>query len=152
MNCAIGVNCVVARVYTGDGSGLLVAWVMGLWGSSLASFPLLSSLNKGRISSSFSMAHILYLIVGHPAVPQEELLLIQLSIPLEAAVEPAHPKLLQSSTYPLDFLPLYDQAVGRALKLNIVGCQLADPLHFETHLMFVPGGPPQYKFFDSIGH
>ena len=55
MNCAVGVNCVVGRVYTGsgDGSGLLVAWVMGFWGSSLASFPLLSSLNKGRISSSF---------------------------------------------------------------------------------------------------
>ena len=55
MNCAAGVNCVVSRVYTGsgDGSGLLVAWVMGFWGSSHASFPLLSSLNKGRIYSSF---------------------------------------------------------------------------------------------------
>ena len=80
--------------------------------------------------------------MGHPAVPQEELLLIQLSIPLEAAVEPAHPKLFQSSTHPLDFHPLDDQAVGQALKLNIVGCQLAKPLHFETHLIFVPGGSP----------
>ena len=85
--------------------------------------------------------------MGHPAVPQEELLLIQLSIPLEAAVEPAHPKLLQSSPHPLGFLPLDDQAVGQALKLNIVSCQLADPLHFETHLIFVPGGSPQYGFF-----
>ena len=52
---ASGVNCAVGRVYTGfrDGSGLLVAWVVGFWGSSPASFPLLSSLNKGRISSFF---------------------------------------------------------------------------------------------------
>ena len=93
------------------------------------------------------MAHILYLIVGHPAVPQEELLLIQLSIPPKAAVEPALQKLFQSSTHPLDFLPLCDQAVGQALNLNIVGYLLADPLHFEIHLMFVPGGSPQYGFF-----
>ena len=53
MNCAAGVDCVVGMVYIGDSSGLLVAWVMGFWGSSLASFPLLSSLNKGRIPSSF---------------------------------------------------------------------------------------------------
>ena len=92
------------------------------------------------------MAHILYLIVGHPAVPQEDLLLIQLSIPPEAT------KLFQSSTHPLDFLPLDDQAVGQALKLNIVGCRLADPLHFETHLIFVPGGSPQHGFFSLIGH
>ena len=90
--------------------------------------------------------------MGHPAVPQEMLLLIPLSIPPEAAVEPAHPKLFQSSTHPLDFLPLYDQAVWQALKLNIVGYQIADPIPFETHLMFIPGGSPQYKFFDSIGH
>ena len=52
---ASGVNCAVGRVYTGsrDDIGLLVAWVVGFWGSSPASFPLLSSLNKGRISSSF---------------------------------------------------------------------------------------------------
>ena len=50
-----GVGFAVSRVYTRsiDGSGLLVAWVVGFWGSSLASFPLLSSLNKGRTSSSF---------------------------------------------------------------------------------------------------
>ena len=80
--------------------------------------------------------------MGHPAVLQEELLLIPLSIPSEAAVEPAHPKLCQSNTHPLDFLPLDDQAFGQALKLNIVGCQIANPLHFETHLIFVPGGSP----------
>ena len=85
--------------------------------------------------------------MGHPTVPQEELLLIQLSIPPEAAVEPTLQKLFQSSTHPLDFLPLDDQAIGQALNLNIVGCQLADPLHFETHLMFIPGGSQQYKFF-----
>ena len=62
----------------------------------------------------FSMAHILYLIVGHPAIPQEELLLIQLSIPPEATVEPALQKLFQSSTHPLDFLPLDDQATRQA--------------------------------------
>ena len=94
------------------------------------------------------MAHSLHIIVGHPAFPQ----LVPLSIPPEAAVELAHPKLFQSSTHPLDFLPLYDQAVGQALKLNIVGCQIANPLHFETNLIFVPRGSPQYGFFDSIGH
>ena len=36
----------------------------------------------------FSMANILHIIVGHPAVPQE-LLLIPLSILPEAVVEPA---------------------------------------------------------------
>ena len=52
---ASGVNYVVGRVYTRsrDDSRLLVAWVVGFWGSSPASFPLLSSLNKGRISYSF---------------------------------------------------------------------------------------------------
>ena len=59
VNCAACVNCAVGsghgRVYTRsrDDSGLLVAWVVGFWGSSPASFPLLSSLNKGRISSFF---------------------------------------------------------------------------------------------------
>ena len=92
------------------------------------------------------MAKKQHLVLGQPAVPQE-LLLIPLSIPPEAAVEPTHPKLFQSCTHPLDSLPLDDQAVGQALKLNIVGCQIADPLHFETHLIFVPGGSPQHGFF-----
>ena len=45
----------VSSMYTWsrDGSGLLVAWVVGFCGYSLSPFPLLSSLNKGRISSSF---------------------------------------------------------------------------------------------------
>ena len=97
------------------------------------------------------MAKRQHLIQGHLAVPQE-LLLIPLSIPPEAIVEPAHPKLFLSRTDPLDSFPLDDQAIGKALKLNIAGCQIADPLHFETHLIFVPGGSPQYGFFDSIGH
>ena len=52
---AAGVGFAVGRVYIGsrDGSGLLVAWVVGFWGSSPTSLPLLSSLNKGRICSSF---------------------------------------------------------------------------------------------------
>ena len=147
MNCAAGVNCVVGRVYIGDGSGLLVAWVMGFWASSLAFFSLLSSLNKGRISSSFFHGPSTIPNCGGSCSSSRGASTDQLSIPPEAAVESAHPKLLQSSTHPLDFLPLDDQAVGQALKLNIVGCQLADLLHFETHLMFVPGGSPQYKFF-----
>ena len=97
------------------------------------------------------MAKKQHLILGHPTVPQD-LLLIPLSIPPEATVEPAHPKLFQSSTHPPDSLPLDDQAVGQALKLNIAGCQIVNPLHFETHLVFVPGGSPQYGFFDSIGN
>ena len=50
-----GVECATSegRMCTGSGqgSGLLVAWAMGFWGSSPASFPLPSSLIKGRISS-----------------------------------------------------------------------------------------------------
>ena len=125
-------------------------WWLGQW--AFGALPLLHFYyfphsTREEFLLLFSMAHILYLIVGHPAVPQEELLLIPLSIPPEATVEPAHPKLFQLSTHPLDFLPLYDQAIEQALKLNIVGCQLAVPLHFETHLIFVPRGSPQYGFF-----
>ena len=38
-----------------------------------------------------SMAHRQHMILGHPAVPQK-LLLVPLSNPLEAAVEPVHSK------------------------------------------------------------
>ena len=38
-----------------------------------------------------SMAHRQHMILGHPSVPQE-LLLVLLSIPPEAAVEPVHLK------------------------------------------------------------
>ena len=49
VECAAGIG----RMCTGSrqGSGLLVAWAVGFWGSSPASFPLPSSLIKGRISS-----------------------------------------------------------------------------------------------------
>ena len=46
----------------------------------------------GRFLLSSPMAHTLHIIVGPPAFPQE-LLLVPLSIPHEAAVEPVHPKL-----------------------------------------------------------
>ena len=53
-----GVECAagVGRMFIGSGrgNGLMVAWPVSFWGSSPASFPLPSSLNKGRISSSFS--------------------------------------------------------------------------------------------------
>ena len=69
-------------------SGLFWGWSVDFLGSSPGSFPLLSSLNKGRISSSFSMAHILHSIVGHPAVPQD----LRLVLPSIPAVELLHPK------------------------------------------------------------
>ena len=50
-----GVKCAAGEgkmcTGSGQGSGLLVAWGVGFWGSSPASFPLPSSLIKGRISS-----------------------------------------------------------------------------------------------------
>ena len=48
-----GVECVAGEgrmcTRSGQGNGLLVTWAVGFWGSSLASFPLPSSLIKGRI-------------------------------------------------------------------------------------------------------
>ena len=41
----------MGNMYTG--SGLFWGWSVDFWGSYPASFPLLSSLNKGRISSYF---------------------------------------------------------------------------------------------------
>ena len=61
----------------------------------------------------FSMAHILYLIVGHPAVPQEELLLIQLSIPPEAAVEPALQNCFSQALILWIFFPLMIKLLGK---------------------------------------
>ena len=75
MTLAVGVSCVSCAASLGRmctwsgkgaaGSGLLVAWAMalgsnfvgsglrlGFWGSSTASFPLVSSVNKEMISSS----------------------------------------------------------------------------------------------------
>ena len=59
-----------------------------------------------------------------------------------AAVDTAPPPWCHLGTLPLDTPSLFYQAVGQALKLNIVGCQIANPFHFETHLIFVPGGSP----------
>ena len=59
--------------------------------------------------------------------------MIPLSIPPEAAVEPAQPKLFQSSTLPLDFLPLYDQAVGQALRWIPARCPIFEQFHFGIH-------------------
>ena len=50
VECAAGEGRMCTR--PGQGSGLLVPWAVGFWGSSSASFPLPSSLIKGRISSS----------------------------------------------------------------------------------------------------
>ena len=57
----LGVDCAagVGRVYTwsvegATGSGLLVAWAVGFWGSSISSFPLPSSVSIGEVSSFFS--------------------------------------------------------------------------------------------------
>ena len=57
----LGVDCVagIGKIYTWSvegvaGSGLLVAWVVGFWGSSISSFPLPSSVSIGEVSSFFS--------------------------------------------------------------------------------------------------
>ena len=55
------------------------------------SITLLKS-SLGRFLLPFSMAHILHIIVGHPVVPQEDPLLVLLSIPPEAATELVHPQ------------------------------------------------------------
>ena len=108
---APGVGCAAGegRIYTWSvegaiGNGLLVAWAVAVGfnsmgngfettslGSSIASFPLPSSVSIGRFLLSSPMAHTLHIIVGNPAFPQK-LLLVPLSIPPEAAVELVHPK------------------------------------------------------------
>ena len=100
-----GVECAagVGRMYTGSGRGsrLLVACAMGFWGSSPASFPVLPHSTREGFLLFSSMTHRRHLIQGHPVV-SEKLLLVLLSIPLEAtAVEPVHPKWCQSGTLPL---------------------------------------------------
>ena len=73
-------------------------------------------------------------------------------IQITPAVDTAPPPWCQSSTLPL-YSPLLDEHVAwKALRLSIAGYQIADPLHFEAHLIFVPGSSLQYGFFDSIGH
>ena len=71
---------------------------------------------------------------------------------LHLAVYIAPPLWCQLGTLFLDSPPLDEHVARQALRLSIAGYQIADPLHFETHLIFVPGGSPQYGFFDSIGH
>ena len=56
----------------------------------LGVLPLPQSTREGFLLRS-SMAHRQHMILGHSVVP-EELLLVPLPIPLEAAVEPVHPK------------------------------------------------------------
>ena len=49
----LGVDCVAGEGIIYTSSGLFWGWAVDFWGYSPASFPLLSSLNKRRISSSF---------------------------------------------------------------------------------------------------
>ena len=50
----VGCGAGEGRIYSWSvGSGHLMAWAVDFWGFSISSFPLLSSLNKGRIYSSF---------------------------------------------------------------------------------------------------
>ena len=90
------------------------------------------------------MAKKQHLILGNPAVPQE-LLLIPLSIPHEASVEPAHPKLFQSSTLPPDSPPL-------DVKWTAAGCQITDQYSSGTHPIPCSGSFLQSQFLDWPGH
>ena len=83
--------------------------------------------------------------------------MIPLPIPPEAAVEPAQPKLFQSSFLPLDspppnFPPLDEQAARQALRWIPAGCPIYAQSHLSAHLIFGPWNSPQYGFFFSIGH
>ena len=89
---APGVGCA-----TGKGNTLVVAYFgVGQW--TFGALPLLPShysphsIREGFLLL-FSMAHILHIIVGHPAVPQDLLQVLPL-IPseAEAVVELLHPK------------------------------------------------------------
>ena len=90
------------------------------------------------------MAKKQHLILGHPAVPQE-LLLIPLSIPHEAAVEPAHPKLFQSSTFLPDSPPL-------DVKWIAAGCQIPNQFYSGTHTIPCLGSFLLSQFPDWPGH
>ena len=87
--------------------------------------------------------------MGYPAVPQE-LLLIPFSIPPEAAVEPAQPKLFQSSILPPDS-PLLNQAVGQALRWIPARCQNFDQFYFGTHLIHCSRSSQLSQFLDWPG-
>ena len=51
--CAAGMGSMKTESGDAAGNGLFWGWSVDFLGSSPGSFPLLSSLNKGRISSSF---------------------------------------------------------------------------------------------------
>ena len=69
-------------------------WWLGQWAFGalpLLPFHYLPYPTREGFLLFFSMVYRPHIIVGHPTVPQE-LLLVPLSIPPEAAVEPVHPK------------------------------------------------------------
>ena len=82
--------------------------------------------------------------------------MIPLSIPPEVAVEPAHPKLFQSSTLPLDslppnFPPLDEQTDWLALRWIPAGCPIFDHFHFGTHLIPCSRSSQLSQFLDWPG-
>ena len=79
-----------------------------------------------------------HMILGHPAVPQD-LLLVPLSIPPEAVVEPVHLKLFQSSTFPSDSPPLNVRWIA-------AGCKIPDQFHSGTHPIPYSGSSPLSQF------
>ena len=81
--------------------------------------------------------------------------MIPLSIPPEVAIEPAQPKLFQSSTHPLDslpliFPPLLDQAVGQALRWIPARCPNFDQFYFGTHLIHCSRSSQLSQFLDWL--
>ena len=68
-----------------------------------------------------------------------------------AIVDTAPPPWCHLGTLLLESLPPFDQVAGHALKLNIASCQIADPFHFETHLIFVQGVLHNTDFFAQLG-
>ena len=55
-----GKGCAASRVYTrsgkgASGSGLLVAWAVNFWDSSISSFPLPSLVSIGEVSSFYCL-------------------------------------------------------------------------------------------------
>ena len=84
------------------------------------------------------------MILGHPVVPQE-LLLVPLSIPPEASVEQVHLKLFQSSTLPPDSPPL-------DVRWIVVGCQIPNQFHSGTHPIPYSGSSPLFQFPDLPEH
>ena len=59
-----------------------------------------------------------------------------------AAIDTAPPPWFHLGTFPIDSLPLDDQAAGQDLKLNNASCQFSYPFHFEAHRIFSPRSSP----------